>query len=342
VPDQDRQTADSEQADSERADSEPERRRAEIERLPAEQPGRGQAQQRPRAGQRRGNPDQAWPGDAGEEPDALWPPFLGPGGIARRGSGAHRMLHERAEREQRGRGRSRLAVALSRAQIVDAAIAVADAGGSDAVTMRRIAQVLGAGTMSLYWHVANKEQLLDLMLDALIGELDALDAHGEWRADLRAQARSQRATLLRHPWVMDFVGGRPPLGPNTLLHLDRSLAVLDGLGLDVRAAVNILGTVQAYVMGSVLRELQAARLQRDGNRADITAEEWELVRSTWRNRLHADGRFTRVVRFLDAGFDPDAEETRDERFESGLDCIIDGIAAKIALPGLGFGRQPAH
>jgi AcrR family transcriptional regulator len=233
-----------------------------------------------------------------------------------------------------GRGRARSAPALSRAEIVDAAIAVADAEGSDAVSMRRIAQVLRAGTMSLYWHVANKEQLLDLMLDALIGEFDVPEPSGDWREDLRTQARGERATLLRHPWVMDFLGARPPLGPNTLLHLDRQMAALDGLRLDVGAAMNILGTVQTYVMGSVLREIQEARVQHDQDESGITHEEWQPARTAWRNRLAADGRFTRVVRFLDAGIDPDAEETRGDRFEFGLDCVIDGIAAKIeALSG---------
>jgi AcrR family transcriptional regulator len=240
------------------------------------------------------------------------------------------MLHDRAQPDQRGRGRARSVSPLSRAEIVDAAIAVADAEGSDAVSMRRIAQVLRVGTMSLYWHVANKEQLLDLMLDALLGEVEVPEPSGDWRADLRTQARNERAMLLRHAWVMDFLGGRPPLGPNTLLLMDRLLASLDGLGLDLATAMNILGTLQTYVMGSVLREMQEVRGQRDQDQSGITAEEWEPARSAWRDRLAADGRFTRVVRFLDAGIDPDAAETRNDRFEFGLDCLIDGIAVKIA------------
>jgi AcrR family transcriptional regulator len=285
-------------------------------------PDRGQ----PRAEPRRARPEGRGRFDGAESgSDDLWPPFTGPGWLPDRASRAHRVLHD-----QRGRGRPRVSPTLSRAEIVDAAIAVADTEGSDAVSMRRIAQVLRAGTMSLYWHVANKEQLLDLMMDVLIGEFDVPEPSGDWREDLRTQARRERATLLRHAWVMDFLGGRPPLGPNTLLHLDRQLAALDGLGLDVAAAMNILGTVQTYVMGSVLREMQEARAQRDQDQADITHEEWEPARAAWRNRLADDGRFTRVVRFLDAGIDPDAPETRDDRFEFGLDCVIDGIAAKIA------------
>jgi AcrR family transcriptional regulator len=308
-----------------------ERRPAEIERKRA-------GQQRRQDGQQRGIPDKDRDRDPGLGPDELWPPFTGPGWFPDRTSRAHRMLHDSAGRDQRGRGRNRQAPALSRAEIVDAAIAIADAEGSDAVSMRRIAQVLRAGTMSLYWHVANKEQLLDLMLDALIGEFDVPEPSGDWREDLRTQARRERATLLRHAWVIDFLGGRPPLGPSTLLHLDRQLAALDGLGLDVAAAMYILGVVQTYVMGSVLREMQEARAQRDQDQSGITHEEWEPARTAWRNRLAADGRFTRVVRFLDAHVDPDAEETRDERFEFGLDCVIDGIAAKIAA--LSDGESP--
>jgi AcrR family transcriptional regulator len=294
---------------------------------------RGQADlPRGRARQERGQDEQERRRQqAATAADDLWPPFLGPGGRGDRGARPHRAPPGRAERDPRGRGRYRVAPALSRAEIVDAAIAVADAEGSDAVSMRRIAQVLRAGTMSLYWHVANKDQLLDLMIDALIGEIEVPEPSGDWRADLRAQARHERVTLLRHLWVMDFLGGRPPLGPNTLLHLDRSLALLDGLGLDVATAMNILGTVQTYVLGSVLREMREARAERD--QEDIDPAEGQPMRAAWRNRLESDGRFTRVVRFLDEGIDPDAAETRDERFEFGLDCVIDGIAAKIAEAG---------
>jgi AcrR family transcriptional regulator len=196
--------------------------------------------------------------------------------------------------------------------------------------MRRIAQVLRSGTMSLYWHVTNKEHLLDLMLDALTAEVRVPDPSGDWRADLQAAARENRAMLLRHRWVMDFLGGRPPLGPNTMLNLDRSLAMLDGLDVDTALAFNILETVSTYVLGATLREVREARVQRDQEQSGVSQEEWAPLRSAWRDRLDADGRFPHVVRFLDQDIDPDAEETRDERFEFGLDCVLDGIAAKIA------------
>jgi AcrR family transcriptional regulator len=318
--------------DRDRATQDQGRRAPDRDRATQDQ-GRGQADlPRGRARQEGWQAGQEERGaEAAPATDDLWPPFLGQRWRTDRGARAHRMPPEGAERDPRGRGRNRLAPALSRAEIVDAAIAVADAEGSDAVSMRRIAQVLRVGTMSLYWHVANKDQLLDLMLDALIGEIEVPEPSGDWQADLRAEALNERVTLLRHLWVMDFLGGRPPLGPNTLLHLDRALALLDGLGLDVATAMNILGTVQTYVLGAVLREMREARAEQE--QAEMDPAEWEPTRTAWRNRLEADGRFTRVVRFLDEGIDPDAAETRDERFEFGLDSVIDGIAAKVAEPG---------
>jgi AcrR family transcriptional regulator len=184
--------------------------------------------------------------------------------------------------------------------------------------------------MSLYWHVTNKDQLLDLMLDALMAEVTVPEASGDWQADVREMARNLRGMFMRHRWVMDFVGGRPPLGPNTMLHLEGTLGMLDGLGLDLQMVMQILETVQTYVMGAVLRELRELRFQRDEEAAGIIEEEWQPAQDAWRNRLAADGRFTRVVAFIDENIDPDAEETRGERFEFGLDCVIDGIAAKVA------------
>jgi AcrR family transcriptional regulator len=261
--------------------------------------------------------------------DDLWPPFSV--AASDRDARAHRKVRQYVEQEQppRGRGRNRLRPALSRAEIVDAAIAMADAEGADAVSMRRIAQVLRAGPMSLYWHVVNKEHLLDLMLDALDGEVEVPDPSGDWRADLQRLARLRRAMLHRHLWAMEFMGGRPPLGPNTLLNLEHSLAIFDGLGLDVATSMRALETVLTYVLGAALREMREMRGQRVQEQADIAAEEWEPQRAAWRDRLAADGRFTGVVRFVDERIDPDAAETRDERFEFGLDCVLNGLAASL-------------
>ena len=307
-----------------------------------------------------------------ENPDDLWPPF-GPQGAGRAGDQQARDGHVRdghvrdgqagsrpvrgrqpgggparplargqLPRDQRGRTRSRAAPTLSRGEIVDAAIAVADAEGADAISMRRIARVLRSGTMSLYWHVANKDHLLDLMLDTVVGEITIPDPPGDWRSFLQATARENRAVLLRHRWVMDFIGGRPPLGPNTILNLEHSLAALESLQLDTATAMNILMTVSTYVMGAALRELREMRSQRDLEQSGFDEAQAIASMTVWRKRLEADGRFSHFLAIIKDGLDPDAEETRDERFEFGLDCMLDGIAMQVQPAPADPAPQPAE
>ena len=333
--DQEQQKADRERQRLDRASQQADRLKQRLDR--EQQKADRQRLNRERQQADRGRPaqDQRSADESGA--DSLWPPFR-PESASDRGARAHQVMRKQAERDPRGRGRLAKAQSLSRAEIVDAAIAIADAEGADAVSMRRIAQVLKAGTMSLYWHVANKDHLLDLMIDALMAEVVIPELSGDWRADLQASARNNRAMLLRHLWVMDFVGGLPPLGPNTLLGMERLLAIFDGTDLDPGTTMDILGTVQTYVMGAALREMREARHQRDQEQSGIDPSEWQPALAAWRDRLAADGRLPHFVAFLNTDIDPDAEETRDERFEFGLDCVLDGIAAKIAQL---TGREPA-
>ena len=238
----------------------------------------------------------------------------------------HVQLHR-----ERGAQPSRRDRGLSRAEIVAAAIAVADAEGPDAISMRRIARELRAGPMSLYWHVGSKEELLDLMLESIGAEVEAPEPSGDWRADLRAFARRTRAGMLRHRWAMEFLGGRPPSGPNDARNLERLLGMLDGLDLDARTTMDILGTLGTYVIGAVIREAQETRGQRDQElaEADLTTDELQAERERYRKWFEASGRYPRIARLIEAGIDPDDPETRDERFEFGLDCVLDGIAARL-------------
>ena len=333
--DRQQQRVDREQQRLDRARQQADRRQQRLNREPLKTDR--ERQRVSRAHQQAGHGEHDWPGPDEHGADSLWPPF-GPESASDRNNQAYRLMRKQAERDPRGRGRLAKAPSLSRAEIVDAAIAIADAEGADAVSMRRIAQVLRAGTMSLYWHVANKDHLLDLMIDALMAEVTIPDMTGDWRTDLQGFARNYRAMLLRHLWVMDFVGGRPPLGPNMLLGSERMMAIFDGTGLDPGTTMNILGTVQTYVMGAALREMREARTQRDQEQSGITMAEAQPALTAWRDRLAADGRLPHFVAFLDTNIDPDAEETRGERFEFGLDCVLDGIAARI--PQL-TGRAPA-
>lgn len=236
------------------------------------------------------------------------------------------------ELQDRGHAAPRRGRSLSRDEIVRAAIKVADAEGSSAISMRRIARELNAGAMSLYWHVASKDELLDLMLDAVEGEFQSPESTGDWRTDLREMAVNQRSGLHRHQWLMDFIGGRPPLGPNTLRNLERALTMIDELGLDRWAALNVLGSVSTYVLGAVLREFREHKVKERDEAviAEVGEEELQEFLDSRVRTLKATGRFPHFVRLFEDGIDPDAQETRDERFEFGLQCVLDGIAARLA------------
>jgi AcrR family transcriptional regulator len=224
----------------------------------------------------------------------------------------------------RGRG-------LSREEIVAAAIAVADAEGPDAISMRRIARDLRAGAMSLYWHVASKEELIQAMLDSLEAEIGVPEPTGDWRADLWSTAHRLRAGLLRHPWVMEYAANRPPTGPNDMRNLELMLGMVDGLGLDARTMVDILMTVNTYVLGAVLREVQEIRTERARveREAAMTAAEIDAQRERFWSWLANTDEFPQMHRMVEAQVDPDSPDTRDERFDFGLDCLLDGIGARL-------------
>ncbi len=240
-----------------------------------------------------------------------------------------RRFHDQARRRgERIRPRDR---GLSREEIVATAMAIADAEGLAAVTMRRIARELGAGAMSLYWHVASKEELQDLMLEAIEAEIDVPEPSGDWRADLRAFARNARAGMLRHPWFMGFKGFRPPSGPNDARNADRLFGAFDGLGLDVGTTVWLTQAVITYVMGAVEREIAEIQTEREmaALAASLTEEQIEAFKKDFAERIHASGRYPRLARFVEENVDPDDPATRAERFEFGLDIVLDGIAARL-------------
>jgi AcrR family transcriptional regulator len=254
-------------------------------------------------------------------------PPSGPRGRNRDGwMAGHAEWHR--ERWDRPPGRSR---GLSQADIVAAAVAIADAEGADAVSVRRIARDLRVGAMSLYWHVSSTDELHLLMLEAVQSETEVPEPSGDWRADLRVYALSARAALLRHPWASDFLGAGPPTGAADASNADRMIGILDGHGLDLRTAVWVAMTVTTYILGAALREIQEIRwhqaeAQREAgmSEAEIAAQKEEFTQ-----RVGGADRYPNLRRLVEAGIDPDAPETRDQRFAFGLDCVLDGIAARM-------------
>ena len=209
---------------------------------------------------------------------------------------------------------------------------MADAEGPEAISMRRIARELNAGAMSLYWYVGSKEELLDLMLDSIEAEIEVPEPSGDWRADLGAFAHRTRAAMSRHRWAMEFIGSRPPSRPNDVRNLERLLGLLDGTGVDdARVIMGIFMTVATFVTGAVMREAQEIRLQREQEQAEanLTDEEIRAERERYRKWFEASGRYPRITRLMESGIDPDDPATRDERFQFSLDCVLDGIAARL-------------
>jgi AcrR family transcriptional regulator len=276
-----------------------------------------------------------------DDEDDLWVPFLAARTPDRQA--ARLRAHAREDGKRGQRHLSRRAAALSRDEIVRVAIEVADAEGAEAISMRRIARELNAGTMSLYWHIASKEELLDLMIDTIQGRGQLAEPSGDWRQDMDALAHTIRDNLHQHPWMMDFMGGRPPVGPKSLRNVERSLASFDGLGLDSGAAIDIVTTIGTYVMGAVLREIQERNNEsfRERQFAGLTQEEMQQVIAEFADRARATGHYPRLVALMDDDHDPDAPQTRDARFEFGLSCLLDGIAARLpAQPGTPPGGLP--
>lgn len=179
--------------------------------------------------------------------------------------------------------------AHTRPQVVAAAIAVADADGLDALTMRRLAADLGAGVMSLYTYVRDKEELLDLMVEQ-VSEFDP--AYGG--DDLLSLVRWQRALMLRHPWMPAALPNRQLGGPNMLGYLERGLAALEPAGLPGGAKMEILALLTGFVASYVTNELAQAR-------AGITDSERVREHVARLQTAVASGDYPRLARVMSEG-----------------------------------------
>lgn len=207
-------------------------------------------------------------------------------------------------------------------QFVTAALAVADAEGLAAVSMRRVAGDLGSGTASLYRYITNRDELLDLMVDAAQGETPLPEPTRDWRTDLAAVAHALRATLLRHPWLAGELAGRPSLGPNALRRSETALRAAAALTPDATLSSQAVRAVHAYVLGSVATQ-QADRGAE--HRTGLTEDEWRRSLGPYVDEVIAAGDHPLLARHV-----LEAEDlTPDAEFTFGLDCLLDGLAARL-------------
>jgi AcrR family transcriptional regulator len=225
----------------------------------------------------------------------------------------------------------------TRDRIVRAAIRLADEEGLAGLSMRRVAAELGVATMSLYRHVAGKDELVLLMADRVFGEDPFPDpAPAGWRARLELVARRQWAIYRRHPWMASTVSfTRPMPSPNGMVHTEWTMRALDGLGLDLTTVFLVAISLTGYVRGiAVNLESEAEAVQDTG----MTSDEWmDAHEATWA-ALMASGRFPMLSRI---GQSPDFEYDLDRLFEFGVGLVLDGFAALLDRPTAVLDRPTA-
>jgi len=217
----------------------------------------------------------------------------------------------------------------SREGIAAAALRIADAEGFEAVSMRRVAAELGAGTMTLYHYVRNKDELVELMGDAIMGELLIPDDEvpDGWREGFAELARRTRAIFSRHPWVLEHIGegNEGAASPNALRHIEQSMTVASRTGLDRDGQFELVALIDDYVFGFVVRTHEGAIFGEDDapkRRLDARLAYFEAQLAT--------GEFPHLQALMGddvrEALSPASQWAAGERrFERGLQILLDGI-----------------
>jgi AcrR family transcriptional regulator len=229
---------------------------------------------------------------------------------------------------QQERGKRGPKPRLSVDEIAQAAIALADADGVATLSMRRVAEAVGLSAMALYTYVPSKAELVDVMLDRVLGEgSEPPDPAAGWRANLERKAWQDWERGQRHPWILQVGAHRPPLGPNVMARYEMTLSILDQVGLTDLEMDRCAMVLMSYVQGAVRQAVEARQVQQ---RTGLSDEQWWLAQEPWIHMFLDPARFPLAVRVgaavgeaLDAVTDPAAN------FEFGLQRVLDGIEAFI-------------
>lgn len=213
---------------------------------------------------------------------------------------------------------------LSVERIVRAAIEVADAEGLAALSMRRVAERLGVGTMTLYTHVPGKGELLDVMLDTVYGETARPEqVPGGWRGRLAQIARENFALYLRHPWLLQVATTRPPLGPNLIAKYEYELRAVDGIGLTDLEMDAVVTLVTGYVHGAARPAVEADQATRH---TGMTEQQWWHAHAPYLEKVLDPRRFPLAARVgTTAGEEYQAAGDPARAFEFGLARLLDGV-----------------
>ena len=213
---------------------------------------------------------------------------------------------------------------LTLQQVVQAGIRLADEEGLEALSMRKLAQRLGVGTMSLYRYVPAKNELLDLMLDAVVGpsqeRISAVDRG--WREFLSTAAREARVLYLAHSWMLQANWSRPVLGPNSLADVELSMKGIADVQLNDQQKMDVITAVESFVMGSARQEILWAHAATESG---ITDEEFWTHQLPTLTRAMESGDFPMMAQMNEDTFDSSWEES----FEFGLELLLDGLEVRL-------------
>jgi len=203
---------------------------------------------------------------------------------------------------------------LSRERVLECAVALADESGLSALTIRTLAQSMGTKPMSLYYYVANKEEILDGIVDMVFSEIELPMPGRDWRGEMQQRSHGVRSALRRHPWAVGLLESRSAPGPATLRHHEATLATLREAGFSVQLTAHAYALLDSYIYGFALQE---AALPFEGR--DTAAEITNPIMERF-----ATGEYPRMVEIavehvLKPGYD------FGDEFEFGLNLILDGL-----------------
>jgi len=227
---------------------------------------------------------------------------------------------------ERPEPRGRTANPIDRRAIANAAVALADAQGLAEVSIRKVAAELGCSPMRLYGYIKTKDELHDLMLDQAYAEIlqaGRPERRWGWRRAITAIAVATREVALRHEWIVDLIGGRPPLGPNGLAVMEATAAAIDRspAGRTPNELLTAMATLNAYLVGAVRSEVADLRTDRETG-TDEPARQRSM--GPYLRRSFASGALPTVQKMITAAEEPSPEE----QFRNELELILDAIGRR--------------
>lgn len=204
---------------------------------------------------------------------------------------------------------------LSRERVLQGAMDVADSGGIEALTIRSLAERLGVKPMSVYYYVANKDEILDGIIDLVFAEIDLPAVGGDWRTELRRRAGSARRALRAHPWAIGLMESRTSPGPATLRHHDAVIATLRSAGFSRELTAHAYALLDSYTYGFALQEIG---LPFEGS--DTVADVAEPIMKSFSTGEYPHLAEMATDHYLRPGYD------FGDEFDWGLTLILDALA----------------